>query len=199
MQRAELWNKNYAWWVQIKSIVLAGSLARNSDVVGDVDLCIEIDRVKNPSEVDKQDYFEWRKRVLGYAQPRGVSGLLNALYGDDALRHVKNKDGRIEALGWMQLEVLSLSLDPIISLMENGQLCCVDLDRLHLESKPVSIDTAAEYVSRNVPEKPRKQNDEFWESYCQTVSSYPEEVRNMILDRDSTHSAFEKFKTTKKC
>ena len=199
LQRANMWNKNHAWWIRIRTIVLVGSLARNSDVVGDVDLCIEIDRIKDPNEAERKDYFEWRKRVLGYAHPRDVSGLMRAIYSDDAIRYMKNKDGRLEMLQWAQLEVLSLSLTPIIPLMENGRLCSVDLDNLHLESKPISIDTATEYVSRNVPEKPRKQNDEFSESYCHTVSSYPEEVRNMILNRDATHSAFEKFKTTKKC
>ncbi|HFG1878670.1 TPA: hypothetical protein ACGF2C_003618, partial [Vibrio cholerae] len=46
LDRVEYWNTNYSKYYRVSDVVLLGSLARSESKVGDLDLCVNIERVQ---------------------------------------------------------------------------------------------------------------------------------------------------------
>jgi predicted nucleotidyltransferase len=110
--RIKGWNELHSNYYEIEEVALVGSLAREGEKFGDIDICMKIKRSRDFSPVEcKKKYIEYRKEVLGYAPPRGWSAELG-IFELDVSRFVKNKDGRIEMLRWDQLDPICLTLRP---------------------------------------------------------------------------------------
>lgn len=90
IERADIWNKNYADNYRIYALFLYGSLARNADEVGHVDIVCQVLRTNLNSTVFREidNYLQWRKDVLGYAIPQQHHLMLRTV-SEDPLRFIK--------------------------------------------------------------------------------------------------------------
>ncbi len=46
LDRVEYWNANYSKYYRVSDVILLGNLARSESKVGDLDLCVNIERVQ---------------------------------------------------------------------------------------------------------------------------------------------------------
>lgn len=185
IDRVDFWNSNYSKYYRVDEVTLVGSLARNEQNVTDIDLCVKVSRTQEFSAVEhRNDYIKWRKEVLGYAPPRDFVSELY-MYEFDVRRFIQNKDGRIDILQWDQLQPISLTMHPIVTLVHNGVLIFDCIFDAISKAKAITIEGALNIISGGVPEKPTATQGEYWESYCNSLSEYPDILREAILDRDS--------------
>jgi len=190
IDRISFWNSNHSKFYRVKSATLVGSMARNEVSIGDIDICMEVERVNEfCAHEEKEDYTNWRKEALGYAPPRDFSSGLH-MYSLDVSRFVKNRDGRIDLLWWNQLNPISLTMTPIVNLVQNGILIFDSATRAISCAKPITLEQGKEIIESGFPENPRQLKGEFWDSYCNTLRVYPEEIRNYILERDNNKTNY---------
>lgn len=65
VERALYWNKHYSEFYYIEDMVLVGSMARGESRVGDIDICVRVNRAKEFSLMDARDkYVHWRLEVF---------------------------------------------------------------------------------------------------------------------------------------
>lgn len=185
VERAVYWNEHYSEFYHIEDMTLVGSMARGEQRVGDIDLCIKVDRAKKFSPMDSMDeYIQWRLDELGYAPPRDFDGLLD-MFERDVKRFIKNRDGRIEALLWIELDFISLNMRPIVPLIKDGELVVQSVAEAITNAKPISMERAKKIISNGMPNNPRTTTGEYWDIYCETLGIYPECIRKLVLERDS--------------
>ena len=169
-------------------------MARNESRVGDIDLCVRTERARIFSkQAVRDEYIEWRETELGYAPPRDYRGLLN-MFERDALRFIKNRDGRIETLQWDQIPVISLTMKPIVKLVTDGIFQFKSISEAIASAKPIPINKAMEIITQGVPEKPYQTKGVYWESYCESLNNYPEAIRKKVLQRDSYEKHYNDYK-----
>ena len=190
------WNKNYANFFRVEDVYLVGSLAKNELNVGDIDLCVRVERTKNfKASESKKEYTKWRKEELGFAPPRDfLSGL--SMFQLDVTRYIKNRDGRIELLMWDELPIISLTMKPIVAIVQNGKLVHETLLDAIALAKPITIERAEEIISSNIPVPPMETEGEFWASYCNSLNNIPIDIRGKILERDKNFQHYERFVNT---
>ncbi len=186
LDRVEYWNANYSKYYRVSDVVLLGSLARSEPKVGDLDLCVNVERVQafSPSE-KKEEYREWRSSILGYA-PLSNYGDELYMFQTDVIRFIKARDGRYDVLQWQELPNLSLTLDPLIKLVNNGELqyknakeaianaACIEPEEINLAIEKGALSRKNYEIS----------------VYCNALSKYPEQVRDAILERDKCHNEY---------
>lgn len=185
LDRVSKWNSDYARYFGIDNVVLVGSLARNESSVGDIDLCLRLSRNGSASCLDKKnEYIEWREIELGLKPPRDWRGELD-MYEIDPLRYIKARDSRIELLSWDQLDFISLTLNPIVTLVEDGKLKFDSPAEAIANAKSISMQQAVNIIqSGQIRHFSKTNDDEYWKSYCSSLSKFPVPVRDMILARD---------------
>ncbi len=194
LERLKDWNELYSSYYEIEEAALVGSLARDGEKFGDIDVCLKIRRSKQFSYSDcKNDYIKWREQVLGYKPPVAYSSAERCMFETDVSRFIKNSDGRIEMLRWDQFEPICLTLQPFIKLVENGRVIVTDIKTLENHRSTFSEEQALEIVKNGVPEDPRDIKGIYWESYCSALKLYPSFIRDAILDRDSHREAYEAY------
>lgn len=192
LERLKDWNELYSFYYEIEEAALVGSLARDAEKFGDIDICLKIRRSQQFSYSDcKNDYIKWREQVLGYKPPAAYSSAERCMFETDVSRFIKNSDGRIEMLRWDQFEPICLTLQPFIKLVENGRVVVTDIKTLENHRSTFSEEQALEVVKNGVPEGPREIRGIYWESYCAALKLYPAFIREAILDRDSHREAYE--------
>ncbi|MFB2675205.1 hypothetical protein ACE02S_19790 [Shewanella xiamenensis] len=192
LERLKDWNELYSSYYEIEEAALVGSLARDGEKFGDIDVCLKIRRSQQFSYSDcKNDYIKWREQVLGYKPPAPYSSAERCMFETDVSRFIKSSDGRIEMLRWDQFEPICLTLQPFIKLVENGRVVVTDIEKLEKHRSTFSEEQALEIVKNGVPENPRDIKGIYWESYCAALKLYPGFIRDAILDRDSHREAYE--------
>jgi len=192
IERTDYWNQNYASKFCVSDLVLVGSLARNEDKVGDIDVACQVESTTEELFDDLDDYFKWRKNVLGYAMPVGWNQRLSAVESDP-IRFIRNRDGRIEMLQWRQVELVSLALQPIVSLIKDGAILFESVAEAIAASKPITIAQAKKVIANGVPRKPDKTEGDYWESYCITVNHLPPKISDLILERDGYREPYKTY------
>ncbi|GGX62476.1 hypothetical protein [Saccharospirillum salsuginis] len=191
IDRIEYWNKHYATYFKVQSATLVGSLARNQEVIGDIDVCMQVQRAKEFSaQENKESYIEWRKSLLGYAPPRDYNAQLN-MYELDVTRYVKNRDGRIEILRNDQLGPISLTMNPISSIVNGGSIISSSASEVVMNALPITNEKAIELINSGIPRRPAEAKGEYWNSYCCSLSRYSDVHRELILKRDNYLSNFQ--------
>jgi predicted nucleotidyltransferase len=187
LDRVSKWNIDFARYFAIDKVVLVGSLARNETSVRDIDLCFRLSRNDCASRLDeKNEYIEWRELELGLKPPRDLRGELN-MYELDPLKYIKARDGRIELLRWDQLDFISLTLNPIVTLVEDGKLKFDNPVEAIANAKSISMQQAENIINTGeIRHFSNVNDDEYWKSYCRSLNKFPELVRDMILARDGT-------------
>jgi predicted nucleotidyltransferase len=196
IERTVYWNENYSKFFHVEEATLVGSLARNEPNVGDIDLCVKVARTQQFSiEKYKKEYIKWRKDILDFAPPRDFSSTLN-MYELDVTRFIQNKDGRIEILRWDQLPAISLTLMPIVTLVQNGKFIHDTLLTAISKAEAISHKRAEEIVASDIPEAPYEKKGIYWDSYCNSLSNFPISIRNMILERDNNVGNYQSFMNT---
>jgi hypothetical protein len=193
IDRMLFWNSNYAKFYRIEAATLVGSMAKNDQFIGDIDICMDVQRVREfCTNEQKSDYSEWRKEILGYAPPRDFSSGLH-MYSLDVSRFAKNRDGRIDILWWNQLKPISLTMTPVVTLAQNGVLLFDSASKAISNAKPITLEQGQEIIKSGFPENPRELKGEYWDSYCDTLKKYPEEIRRCILERDNNTNNYLKY------
>lgn len=188
------WNELYSSYYEIEEAALVGSLARDGEKFGDIDVCLKIRRSQQFSYSDcKNDYIKWREQVLGYKPPAPYSSAERCMFETDVSRFIKSSDGRIEMLRWDQFEPICLTLQPFIKLVGNSSVVVTDIEKLENHRTTFSEEQALEIVKNGVPEGPREIKGIYWESYCSALKLYPRFIRDAILKRDSLKSAYEAY------
>jgi predicted nucleotidyltransferase len=196
VDRILYWNKNYAKYFCVKDVFLFGSLARNEIQVGDIDICVRFEQIKNSNSMEhKNEYIKWRKKELGFAPPRDFSSTLG-MFELDVRKYVKNRDGRIELILWDQLGGISLTMKPIVEIVHNGKLVHETLLDAIALAKPITIEQAEAIIAKNIPEPPWEKKGVIWESYCNALNNYPANVMDKILERDNNAQYYEEFMNT---
>lgn len=194
LERLKDWHELYSSYYEIEEAALVGSLARDAEKFGDIDICLKIRRSQQFSYSDcKNDYIKWREQVLGYKPPAAYSSAERCMFETDVSRFIKNSDGRIEMLRWDQFEPICLTLQPFIKLVENGRVVVTDIKTLENHRSTFSEEQALEIVKNGVPEDPRDIKGIYWESYYSALKLYPGFIRDAILDRDSHREAYEAY------
>ncbi|RLV57816.1 hypothetical protein D5018_20550 [Parashewanella curva] len=193
LERIQFWNNEYSEYYQIEKAALVGSLARDGDRFGDIDICIDLKRSKkfNPA-AHSEDYINWRQEVLGYAPPRDFFAELG-MFDKDLFRFVKNRDGRIELLRWNQFDPICLTLQPYVILVENGIGIVNSISDIESNKKCFTTEQALELVKNDTPHHPNEISGIYWDSYCQSLSVYPASIRNAILKRDSAKKRYDAY------
>lgn len=193
LERIQFWNNEYSEYYRIEKAALVGSLARDGDRFGDIDVCIDLKRSKkfNPA-AQSEDYINWRQEVLGYAPPRDFFAELGMFY-KDVFRFVKNRDGRIELLRWNQFDPICLTLQPYVILVENGIGIVNSISDIENNKKCFTTEQALELVKNDTPHHPNEISGIYWDSYCQSLSIYPASIRNAILKRDSAKERYDAY------
>lgn len=191
LDRVSKWNIDFARYYSIDKVVLVGSLARNETSVGDIDLCLRLSRNDRPSCLDeKNEYIKWRELELGLKPPRDLRGELN-MYELDPLKYIKARDGRVELLRWDQLDFISLTLNPIVILVEDGKLKFDNPAVAIANAKSISMQQAEEIINTGeIRHFSNVNDDEYWESYCRSLNKFPEPVRDLVLARDGTSERY---------
>ncbi|MCL1080069.1 hypothetical protein D5R81_18745 [Parashewanella spongiae] len=193
LERIQFWNNEYSEYYQIEKAALVGSLTRDGERFGDIDVCIDLKRSKKFNPADhSEDYIYWRQEVLGYAPPRDFFAELS-MYDKDVFRFVKNKDGRIELLRWNQFDPICLTLKPFVTLVENGVCLVNSISDLAKNKNSFTAEQALELVKNDTPHKPNEICGIYWDSYCQSLSVYPASIRNAILKRDSAQERYDAY------
>lgn len=194
VERTAIWNDNYAKKCRVSDIVLVGSVARSEEKVGDVDVACEVEKIelKPGFYADLDEYLQWRKDVLGFAKPTDYHKQLHTVEADP-LRFIKNGDGRIEILQWDQVELISLSLHPIVTLVKDGTFLFNSVENAIAAAKPITIAKAKNIIADGQPEKPDEIDGEYWTSYCITINHLPQEIGDLILERDGYRKAFKAY------
>lgn len=194
LERLKDWNELYSSYYEIEEAALVGSLARDGEKFGDIDVCLKIRRSQQFSYSDcKNDYIKWREQVLGYKPPVAYSSAERCMFETDVSRFIKNSDGRIEMLRWDQFEPICLTLQPFIKLVENGRVVFTDVEILEKHRSTFSEEQALAIVKNGVPEDPRGIKGIYWESYCSALKLYPGFIRDAILDRDACKEAYNAY------
>lgn len=193
LDRVDHWNTHHALWIKIETVILVGSVARNVDAVGDIDLCFGVECIQSYSD-HLEEYMDWRHRALGYRPPRSHIDVCAALSANDAYRYLKNKDGRIEAMTCNQLDFIKMSMDPFITLVYNGKRSDVDLHNIPALAKPISKKNALKLIDDDILSAPSSRDDKYWEDYCEQLYTHKKKwVRKRILARDNTTVDYKKW------
>jgi predicted nucleotidyltransferase len=180
LERVENWNQNFSKYTTINDIFLLGSLARQEDSVGDIDLCVNTEVRKN-IKIEADEYIEWRRKNLEYFNQYWYYW---RFVNDDPIRYIMDRDGRIEVLAWDQLGPIALTCDPYVRIIENGKRKFENAEQSLQNARSLDMETAKKIIfEHNLPEKQLK-NDFFWNSYRNTLMEYPLDIRLMILKRD---------------
>lgn len=186
LDRVEYWNANYSKYYCVSDVVLLGSLARSEPKVGDLDLCVNVKRVQAFSPLEKkEEYREWRSSTLGYAPPSSYGDELY-MFQTDVIRFIKARDGRYDVLQWHELPNLSLTLDPLIKLVNNGEL--------QYDNAKEAVANAAciepEEINSTIEKGALSRKNYEISVYCNALSKFPEQVRDAILERDKCHNEY---------
>jgi len=193
VELAERWNNFGLKTFDIDRILLVGSLARNEEFVGDIDICVKTKRHEFDNLELLDAYLEWRLDVLGYAVPRSSYKLMDT-FSCDPLRFIKNRDGRIEQLTWDQRNAISLTMQPQILIFDEGMPIFDDVEVALDMAKPISLSKAKNIIgNKDGPTYYSALGGFYLESYCRSLSVYPEHIRYIILDRDNSHQAYAKY------
>ena len=48
-------------------------------------------------------------------------------------------------------------------------------------------------IGNDIPERANETSGIYWDSYCQSISIYPEPIRKAILQRDSTAKRYQAY------
>ncbi|EGR0601672.1 TPA: hypothetical protein PX766_003457 [Vibrio cholerae] len=185
LDRVEYWNTNYSKYYRVSDVVLLGSLARSESKVGDLDLCVNIERVQafSPSE-KKEEYSEWRSSTLGYAHPSNYGDELY-MFQTDVIRFIKAGDGRF-VLQWHELPSLSLTLDPLTKLVSKGELQYSNAREAVANATCLS----GEEINSTIEKGALSRKDYEISVYRNALSKYPEHVRDAILERDKCQDEY---------
>lgn len=190
--RIKSWNELHSNYYEIEEVALVGSLARDGEKFGDIDICMKIKRSREFSPLEcKEEYIKYRKEMLGYAPPRDWSAELST-FELDVSRFVKNKDGRIEMLRWDQFDPICLTLKPYVKLVDNSICVVRSVDDIEKNRAIFTESQALDIVKSGTPENPRNIKGEYWDSYCFSLELYPEFIREAILERDSHQDAYKR-------
>ena len=93
LERLKDWNELYSSYYEIEEAALVGSLARDGEKFGDIDVCLKIRRSQQFSYSDcKNDYIKWREQVLGYKPPAPYSSAERCMFETDVSRFIKSSD-----------------------------------------------------------------------------------------------------------
>ncbi|WP_415721711.1 nucleotidyltransferase domain-containing protein [Photobacterium ganghwense] len=194
IERVQYWNENYSKYYRVVDVVLLGSLARNETKVSDIDLCVKIERTMGfQVNEHKSDYLVWRKDVLGYAAPDDYFKQVN-MFETDVTRYLKARDGRYDVLRWGELVGLSLTLDPIVTLVSEGALQYESIEVALENASSISHDRAISIVEAGALSR----KEVYWDSYCNALSKFPPFVREAILKRDNCQSEYLSYIEDKK-
>ena len=193
LSRINTWNELHSKYYEIEQAALVGSLARDGEKFGDIDICMKIRRSRQFSPTEcKKEYIKWREEVLGYAPPRDFFVELGT-FELDVSRFVKNRDGRIDILRWDQFDPICLTLNPYIKLIENRICVISSVDEIEKSRTIFTESQALDIVKGGIPENPLDKKGEYWDSYCCSLKLYPEFIRKAVLERDNNQEAYERY------
>jgi len=192
--RLKTWNEQHSNYYKIEEAALIGSLARDGESFGDIDICMKIKRSRefSPSK-SKNDYIRWREQVLGYKPPVSESSAERGMFELDVGRYIKNRDGRIDMLRWDQFQPICLTLQPYVKLVEKCFSIVDSVEYIEKQRATFSKEQALEVVNSGLPEKPYDTKGIYWESYCSALNRYPSFIRYAVLERDSYVEPYSRY------
>lgn len=186
LDRIQKWNSQYSKYYYVANAVMLGSLARKETSVSDIDICVQVKRTDQfEAEPNKIRYLFWRKETFGWAPPSDFYKECS-MFETDVIRYLKSGDGRFDILYWDQLDGLSLTLDPMVNLVSNGEI--------NYQTSELALENTLSITKRRAFEIVESGavniKNMHWDSYCNTLKKYPKDIRLAILIRDDCEDAF---------